>query len=101
MTENPYEPGTAAKPTSTKGPGHWMIRAGIALLILAGICLAMTVVGMMLAFDSIANNATTPSPSDLAQGINLASLPSFAAVPLAILGVALLICGFFVRRKHS
>ena len=98
MVENPYESGNASSSAPKTRATRWLIWSGIASLSLAATCVVITVVGMVLTFSSIANSATTPKPSDLAEGISVASLPSIAAVPLGILGVVLLVAGFIVRQ---
>ena len=101
MTENPYQPGTAANATSKTRATRWLVWSGIAALLLAALCLVATVVGMTLAFDTMANASSTPSPSELANGISFATIPSFAAAPLGLLGNVLLIVGFIRRRPVS
>ena len=98
MVENPYESGDASSSAPKTRATRWLIWSGIVSLALAATCVVITVVGMVLAFNSIATSTTTPKPSDLAQNISVASLPSIAAVPLGILGVVLLVTGFMVRQ---
>ncbi len=97
MEDNPYTPGTiASKPRSRASrPLLW---AGFTSLALAAICIIATVIEMIWSFDAVAKSSTTPKPSDLATGISNAMIPSVAAIPLAILGVILIIVGF-IRRK--
>ena len=98
MAMNPYESGKEDASGSKTRANRWLIWSGIASLALAATCLLLTVVGMVLAFRSIATSTTTtPSPSDLAQGISVASLPSIAVVPFGILGIVLLIAGVVFR----
>ena len=101
MTENPYQPGTAANATPKTCATRWLVWSGIAALLLAALCLVATVVGMILAFDTMASASTTPSPAELANGISIATIPSFAAAPLGLLGIVLLIVGFIRRRPVS
>jgi hypothetical protein len=75
-----------------------MIWAGLVALLLAILCLVATFFGLRAAFDAIATTSSTPLPSDLADGINRALLPSYAAAPLALLGIVLLILGL-IRRQ--
>lgn len=75
-----------------------MIWAGVVALLLAIFCLIATVVGMMWSFDAVATSGSTPSPSDLAEGISNALVFSIAAAPLALAGIAMLILGL-VRRQ--
>jgi len=98
MVENPRESGVAGSSAPKTRATRWLIWSGIASLALAATCLVVTIVGMVLTLNSIATSTTTPHPSDLAQGISTASLPSIAAVPLGILGIILLVAGFIVRQ---
>lgn len=98
MTENPYDsPNTKSSPAKTRAT-RWLNWSGIALLSVAATCIAVMVVGMVLAFNTVATSTTTPSPSDVAQGISVASLPAMAAVPLAISGVVLIVAGVVIRQ---
>ena len=98
MNHNPYEPGNATGAEPRTRATRWMVWAGACSLSLAVFCLVATVVGMMWSFNEIATSTTTPKPSDLATGISYAMIPSIAAAPLALFGVAFLILGF-VRRQ--
>lgn len=96
MTTNPYQPPNrlgAKRTTSTR----WLLYAGGCLLLLAVVCVATTVLGMMRTFSEVAA-AESANPADLAQGIAWAVIPSFAAFPLAVLGIVLLVLGFAIRR---
>ena len=100
MTENPYQ--SSSNTTSEKPPTRstrWLVRSGIASLAVAFACFVATLVGMLRAFNSIASSTTAPKPSDLAQGISVASIPSIAVVPLATLGVILIIAGLIIRQQ--
>lgn len=97
MTENPYEPATAGSSHSKTRATRWLVWSGVVCISLAALCLLATIVGMALTFESIAESSTV-EPSDLARGLNASLIPSMAAVPLAVLGVILLIAGL-VRRK--
>jgi len=52
---------------------------------------------MTAAFDRIATSQTAPRPSDLAQGISLAAIPGYFVLPLAILGIVLIVAGLLLR----
>jgi len=98
MNTNPYEsPTGVAPPRKTRGT-RWAIWSGVACLLLAAICALLTVAGMVLSFQSVAESATPPRPEDLATGISIALIPAFGIVPLGLLGVVLLIVGLVVRR---
>lgn len=96
MEDNPYTPGSIASKTKTRA-SRLILWAGCTLLALSALCVIATVLGMNWTFNTIANSSTSPKPSDLARGISTAMIPSIAAIPLAILGVALLIVGFLRR----
>jgi len=98
MNQNPYESGPALSAAPRTSATRGMIWAGFITLLLAGLCLVATVLGMMWSFDATATSSTTPHPSDLARGINKSLIPSIAAVPLALAGITLLIAGFVRRR---
>ena len=98
MNQNPYFPGKELAAEPRTRTTRWMIWAGAASLLLAGFCLIATVLGMMWSFNVIATSGTTPSASELANGISFAMLPSIAAVPLALLGIVFLILGFGRRQ---
>ncbi|TWU32769.1 hypothetical protein Q31b_58120 [Novipirellula aureliae] len=95
---NPYQAGDASIATPRTRATRWMIWTGAVTLSLAFLCLIATAIGMMWTFNTIATSSTTPRPSDLANGINSALIPSVAAAPLALVGIVLLILGF-VRRQ--
>lgn len=58
-------------------------------------------VGMLRTYNSVARFGSTPKPSDLAQGINVASILSIAIVPLLILGCMLILAGLLIRQAAS
>lgn len=98
MSDNPYDSPSAASPPPRTQSTRWLVWSGVSCLGLAGLCLILTVVGMLASFQRIAESTTTPSPEDLASGIRLALIPSFAALPLGIIGIGLLIAGLIIRR---
>ena len=102
MPENPYQSNNASSspPTRTRST-RWLVWAGAASLVLAVGCLVASVVAMRMAFATIARGGATPKPSDVAHGISLATLPSWFAIPLAILGIVLLVTGLVVRQPHD
>ncbi|MCA9038305.1 MAG: hypothetical protein KDA91_24435 [Planctomycetaceae bacterium] len=98
MTENPYQTAnTISRKPPTKST-RWLVRSGIACLAVAFACFLATLVGMLQAFDSIASSTTAPKPSELAEGISAASIPSIAVVPPEILGNILIIAGLIIRQ---
>ena len=101
MSKNPYQPGTALNAVQKTRVTHWLVWSGIAALSLAALCLVATVVGMTLAFDSVSNSPTAPTPTELANGISIATGPSVAAAPLGLLGIVLVIAGLIRRRPVS
>lgn len=98
MNSNPYEPGSALTAVPRTRATRWMILAGVVALLLAVFCLIATVVGMIWSYDVIATSGSTPAPSDIANGISTASLPSIAIGPLVLFGIIMLILGFVWRR---
>ena len=71
------------------------------LLALAFGCLVASVVAMRFAFAKLAESTTTTSPSDLAQGISVATVPAIITVLLAILGIVLVVTGLVVRQRFD
>lgn len=97
MNPNPHEPGNAVTVVPRTRATRWMVWAGVVALLLAAFCLVATVVGMVWSFDAVATSSSTPKPSDLADGISTALIPSIAAAPLVLVGIVFLVLGF-VRR---
>ena len=102
MSTNPYEASqTTQSPPDSQLP-RGLIRAGVVLLVLAGICLAATIVGMLMAYADIAGSGSAGvKPSQLAHNISNALIPAIISAPLGLIGVVLLVTGFAVRRRHS
>lgn len=98
MTDNPYESTNTTPEKAPTRSTRWLVRSGIASLAVAFACFLATLVGMLRAFNLIASSNTAPKPSDLAQGISVASIPSIAVIPLASLGVILIIAGLIIRQ---
>lgn len=79
-----------------------MIRIGLIAIILSVVCVALTVLGMVGAFGTLAaSQSTGVSPAAVAQGIDIALLPLTIAIPLALAGIILLLLGFRRRRMHQ
>ena len=102
MLDNPCQSANAASsaPKKTRATG-WLVWSGVASLALGVVCAASTIIGMFVAVERIAHSTAAPKPSDLAQGISLALIPSVAVVPLAIVGIVLLVAGFAVRQPND
>ncbi|MDF1843713.1 MAG: hypothetical protein P1U77_19925 [Rubripirellula sp.] len=98
MNSNPYQLGTTASAETKTRPTAWMVWTGIAMLLLAGVCLVITVFGMMWSFDTVATSSSTTETTALANDITLSVIPIFAGAPLAVIGVILIILGFILRR---
>ena len=77
---------------------RWLVCSGLALISVSALCVFTTIYGMEMSFDSIAESSASVRPSELAHGISLALIPSYAARPVGILGVILLVFGFANRR---
>lgn len=101
MAQNPYEPAHAVSPTPQQPrPGRRLVWAGVALLAVAAIGVLISVLGMMLAFDTVARSNSV-NPSGLAQGIKWATIPSLAALPLGVAGIVLIVVGIVRRRRGA
>jgi len=98
MTENPYRSPSTGGPSPKTRSTRWLVWSGVVCLGLALLCLGFVVVAMLLSFHMISHSTTTPSPADLARNIRVSLLPSLAWMPLAILGIVLLIAGLLIRR---
>ena len=98
MSDNAYDSPSAASPPPRTQSTRGLVWSGAVCLGLAGLCLILRVVGILYGFWRIAESTTTPTPADLASGIRLAMIPSFAAVPLGLIGLGLLIAGLIIRR---
>jgi len=95
---NPYHAGDASFAAPRTRATRWMIWSGAVALLLAVLCLAVTVLGMTWSFDVTATSSTSANPSGLADGISYALIPAVSAVPFALVGIVLLILGFVRRR---
>lgn len=80
---------------------NWLVWSGVASLALATFCLAWTAARILATYDSIADSPTSPRPSDLANGLSDALLPSFAAIPIGILGLVLLVAGLVLSVRKE
>ena len=97
MTENPYDsPATSEVPHKTRAT-RWLIWSGIVSLLLAAASFVCTIVLMIVAFEDAAAS-TTLKPSQLARGISFSVYLAICIVPLAVVGLVLLVLGFVVRQ---
>ncbi len=80
-------------------PTRWLILSGVAFLGLAAVCLLVSAFGMMSVFGDVSNSPEVPMPSDLSSGIQSATIPSLAIVPLCGLGVVLVVLGVVLQRN--
>lgn len=71
----------------------WMRIAGFGAIGCAGLCVVATGIGMLWSYRNISNATVAPKPSDLANGISNALIPSLAVIPLVVVGAALLFLG--------
>ena len=71
----------------------WQLKAGIALLVASGICVSVTLAMLVDNYSSLARSATSPKPSELAEGIANAMRYSIPAAALAIAGGIMLAFG--------
>jgi heme/copper-type cytochrome/quinol oxidase subunit 2 len=99
MSENPYQSSNTGSlaPTKTRTT-RWLVWSGAVLLALAVSCIVLSVVFMMMTFTTVAESATTASPSGLAEGMQVALIPLFLVLPLGILGVVMVVTGLVIRK---
>jgi hypothetical protein len=93
-TEKPYASANARSFAPKTRATRWLIWPGIGSITLAAACVVVTVIQMVLAFNSSASSPAT----DFSEAIGVAIFPSIAAVPLGILGIVLLVAGLVVRQ---
>ncbi|MGY8771243.1 MAG: hypothetical protein ACKVH8_22750 [Pirellulales bacterium] len=99
MTENPYQSSTVDLPPVKKTPvSRKLIWVGSILLVLAGLCILATVIGLVW-WESAILDSDTPQASDLASAISRALIPLYFFWPLAIIGFTLLMIGIGTRRR--
>jgi len=90
MKTNPYEGNVATPETYST---RWMFVLGTVLLILATGCFAAAMISLFGAYQLLAVPGTV-QPSELAAGISMTLVFSFATLPLGFTGVVFLILGF-------
>ena len=99
MSVNPYESTTSKQATLPKTrPTMWLVWFGVAAIVVALLCVLLLVVGIVLTFNNIAGGAAQPDPADLANGISWSVLPTIMAIPLGVIGIALIVVGFVMRK---
>ncbi len=99
MKSNPFEP-PSTEPATTAHAGKKRRRlfiTGTICIASASIGVLFTIVGMMRAFSQLAR-AEAVSPSDLADGIGTALIPSYIGAALGVVGVVLMVLGRSSRR---
>ncbi len=102
MVENPYQsPDEAPSKAKKTRPTRWLVRSGMASLVVAACCFVGTVVCMMVSFNRVGQSTSTPTPTDLAESIRWGLILSMPVVPLVILGIGLLVTGFVVRQRSD
>ena len=99
MNSNPHQLGTTASAETKAQPTAWMVCTGIAMLLLAGLCLATTVFGLMWSFDIVATSSSTTETTVLANGITLLVIPLLAGAPLAVIVVKHIFLGLTLRQS--
>lgn len=75
-----------------------LVWSGVAMMLLAAVCLAVSIGMMFLSFQTIANSSASPQPAELATGIGMAMLPLRLSLPLGLVGLVLLVAGLLIRR---
>jgi hypothetical protein len=98
MDENPYESTAHGGGFRKTQATRWLVWSGVVSLVLSVACLVATVAGMMASFRTMAEASAAPRAEDLARSISYALVPGYAIVPLALLGVILVVLGFVNRR---
>lgn len=98
MDHNPYEPPSSPAETPRTRPIRWLVWSGVICLVLAALCFAATVLGMLVTFSAIGRSPTV-SAEQVARGISIAMLPAAAVVPLGVVGILLLVLGLVFRRR--
>lgn len=98
MSNNPYSPPSSVNPACKTRCTRWLVYLGLACLALSALCFGLTCAAMFLSFRAIAASPTAPTPAQLALGISWALVPSYAVVPLGLIGIVLLILGFAIRQ---
>lgn len=78
-------------------PRSWLVWSGVASLVLAVVCVLLTLTETIRVFNRLAH-MTMPKPADFAEGMSLALIPTFVAAPLGLLGIVLLVAGFIWRK---
>ncbi len=98
MIEHPDPSDNANSSVSPRTrPTPWLVWSGVASLVLAVVCVLMTLAETIAVFNRLAH-MTMPKPADLAEGMSLALIPTIAAAPLGLLGIGLLLAGFIWRK---
>jgi hypothetical protein len=98
MDENPYRSTVHGGGVRKTRASWWLVWAGIVSLLLSAACVIATVAGMIASFNAFATASSTRHPAELAEGISRALIPAYAAVPLVLLGIILIVLGFVIRR---
>jgi len=102
MSDNPYESPTQTGRIDDDRPKtestRWLIWLGVTSLLASAACLVVTVVRMIAVFQRIAASSTAPKPSDLANEISVIIISDYCILPLAILGIGLIVAGLLIRR---
>ena len=80
---------------------QWLIRAGVTLLVLSSVCIALTVHQLSQTFGAIAASTDAPKPSELAERIAGSVDYSVPAAPLFIGGLISLLIGLFTPQNHK
>jgi nitrate reductase NapE component len=101
MNVNPYQPSKCDAPSRRSRSTGWLLWTGVACCVLALICVAIAVGGMVWSFQAIAESPTAPRPQDLARDIGTAVIPFYAAFPLGLLGIILVTVGLVTRQPRD
>ena len=91
MDKNPYESPLKTGNTWRTRNTRWLVWAGFTCFVIAAICVAATVVGVIYNYNVVTAPSTVPA--DLASAITIISLSPLAGVAFGLLGVILLFAG--------
>ena len=88
------------KDTAMSTSGKILLIVGIILVVL-GLCggLGLSVLGLVGTFDIVAAQGGAASPADLASGISMALVSTAVGLPVALVGLVLLVVGLIVGLK--
>ena len=103
MEAAPYtHPNTEISPSdsSPRARGRWIARIGVAFFTGPILGLIGTVIGMISAFSTLAENSSA-APEDLADDISVALISTMIGTIIGLLGVILILLAFFGKKNRE